>query len=48
MKQKNYYAILNISETATYSEIKRAYYSLCKKYHPDINPDTAEKFKEHT
>ncbi len=46
MKQKNYYNILGVSETATYFEIKRAYYHLCKKYHPDINPDTTEKFKE--
>lgn len=44
MKHKNYYEILEISENATSSEIKRAYYSLCKKYHPDVNPGTANLF----
>lgn len=44
MKHKNYYEILEISENASSNEIKRAYYSLCKKYHPDINPGTANIF----
>ena len=45
MKHKNYYEILEVSQTASYTEIKKAYYSLCKKYHPDINPNTANLFK---
>lgn len=46
---KNYYDILGVSKTATDEEIKKAYRSLAKKYHPDLNPgnaEAAEKLKE--
>lgn len=45
---KNYYDILGVSKDASADEIKNAYRSMAKKYHPDINkaPDAAEKFKE--
>lgn len=49
MASKNYYEILGISKSASSDEIKSAYRSLAKKYHPDINrdnPQAAEKFKE--
>lgn len=46
---KDYYKILNISMSATDAEIKKAFRTLAKKYHPDRNPDDKEalrKFQE--
>ena len=46
---KDYYAILGISNNATKQEIAKAFKSLARKYHPDVNKGdkTAEdKFKE--
>ena len=34
---KGYYAILGVSEKASYPEIKRTYRRLARKYHPDRN-----------
>lgn len=36
---KNLYSVLGVPQTATQKEIKKAYYTLAKKYHPDANPD---------
>lgn len=47
-QKRDYYEVLGISKGATEQEIKKAYRSLAKKYHPDINkePGAEEKFKE--
>ena len=37
MDSNGYYAILGVSEQATYLELKRAYRHLARKYHPDRN-----------
>lgn len=44
--QKEYHDILGVSKEATIEEIRRAYHSLAKKWHPDKNmnnPAEAEK-----
>lgn len=46
---KDYYKILNVSINATNDELKKAFRSLAKKYHPDRNPDDKDalrKFQE--
>src|SRR5947199_2617972 len=39
----DYYAILEISPTATQSEIKRSYRRLARKYHPDLNQQARDQ-----
>ena len=45
---RDYYEILGVPKTAKKEEIKKAFYQIAKKYHPDTNkdPGAAEKFKE--
>jgi molecular chaperone DnaJ len=45
---EDYYETLGVSKDASQEEIKRAYRSLARKYHPDVSdaPNAEEKFKD--
>lgn len=49
--KRDFYEVLSVGKGADKAEIKKAYFKLAKKYHPDTNKDdkaAAEKFKEAT
>ncbi len=45
--KRDYYEVLGVPRTASQDDIKNAFRSLARQYHPDVNkaPDAEEKFK---
>ncbi|PZS22367.1 MAG: molecular chaperone DnaJ [Acidimicrobiales bacterium] len=44
--EKDYYKVLGVPKEATDKDLTRAYRKLAKRYHPDANPGSEERFKE--
>src|SRR4051812_49099471 len=47
-ERRDFYEVLGVGRTATPDEIQRAYRTLARTYHPDVNktPEAEERFKE--
>ena len=44
--EKDYYKVLGVPQSATDTEVRRAYRKLAKQNHPDANPGKEDRFKE--
>ena len=44
--KRDYYEVLGVDKNADEATIKKAYRTLAKKYHPDMNPGDAEAEKK--
>ena len=42
-EKRDYYQVLGVSKDADDKELKKAFRSLARKYHPDKNPDAGNK-----
>ena len=44
--KKDYYKVLGVNKAAQPDEIRKAFFNLAKKYHPDLNSDKREEDKD--
>ena len=41
--KKSYHEVLEISQDATFEDVRKAYKRLCLQWHPDKNPDKIDE-----
>ena len=48
--KKDFYSTLEVERNSSQTDIKKAYFQMAKKYHPDVNktPEASEKFTRIT